>query len=63
MQVFSSGNELKDDSPTASYHFTLEPVEPMVSPNEQPVDDTQESGLMKAPLSRFPTYPTQQTAA
>ncbi len=54
VQVFSSGNELKDDSPTASYHFTLEPVEPMVSPNEQPVDDTQESGFDESAFESLP---------
>ena len=54
VQVFSSGNELSDDSPTASYDFTLEPVEPMASPNDQPVDDTQQSGFDQSAFESLP---------
>ncbi len=54
VQVFNTGKDLKDDTPTSTYHFTLEPVEPMISPNEEPLDDTQESGFDAAAFDSLP---------
>ena len=59
VQVFSSGNELSDDSPTSP----LSRWSPWLPQTISPLTTRSKAALTKVPLSRFLTCPMQQTAA